>query len=165
MKGESGMLERILMALFILIIIIFAVFFLFGVEFSRFRVEDVVEQENSLIFSANALLKSDILTKDDNVFDDSKLIGFSGTDGCKDFQDLVGKDEICLIVERVKLFSSEDEIECLNLDDDCNKWVVCESTCREMTDKPYRTVRTPVNIYRKLDEETQLGMMSLREKI
>ena len=164
MKGDWGMFEQILVALFILIIIILAVFFLFGVEFNRSRGESSLDKQKEVIFSSKLLLQSNIFTKEDNVLDDSKLDSFLDSQGCKDFQKLIGQKDVCLEIKRAKLFSGEDEIDCQSLEDtECNRWVLCERVCLEQGN--FISARSPVNIYRTLEGETQLGILTLTKKV
>lgn len=152
-RGQSGLMEYMVMTIMILFVVVIGFFFLFGFESGKLEGDKSRNRFDSALSIAGILARSDILAKRGLVFDDSKLI----VADCETIKTLV-KTNACVSVEKV-LFSGESKTACsLSNYPECNSWVLCKDLC---TGKTVGTL-LPVNIYRKFSGKTEIGIISVR---
>lgn len=148
------MMEYIILALFMLVIVIAIVFFLFGWEFGSLRREGLDQAYAKSLLMINIFTHSEFFTEKDNMLDDSKLMVAK----CGDIERIFG-EKLCINITTV-LFVG-DEVKPCTLSDypNCNHWVICEDLCGQENLLGYDV---PVNIYRRVSGETELGILDLR---
>ena len=167
-KGQFGMMEHLLMAVVLLMVIVAALFFFFGFQSTRSKGVDLRESMGKALLTTNLLSKADMLTREDGVFDDSKLAVFLDKDGCEEIKRIAGR--ACLKIETVRPEIGDEEIlECeynnLNYDvseeEQCYKWTICGDVCTELKGKKSRGFSIPVNIFRKIENKVELGVLTV----
>ena len=162
MKAQGGMLEDILMAVFILLIIVIAVFFVFSFEFGGAKSQQSGDKLRDTIFTADFLMQSPLIAKEDRVLDDLKISNFVSDKGCEDIKKILDKKKICIQIEKI-LVTGEKDLQCIEgrFDKKCTKWEICETDCLEL-EKDSRLVETPVNIHRTIQNKNELGLMRIK---
>ncbi len=166
LKAQFGIMEHLLMAVLILMIVVAALFFLIGFQSARSKGTELREDVNRIITASNIIAKSSILTKGDFVFDDSKLAGFSGAyqkEGCEQVKRLIG--EACITIDKTLLTGEKNECDPVNFAErgtECNSWTICGEVCLQLESKSSRGISLPINIFRKLENRMDLGLMVVR---
>ena len=162
MKAQGGMLEDILMAVFILLIIVIAVFFVFGFSFGNSKTQDSAEKLKNTILTADFLMQSPLLIKDDGIFEDTKISSFISDKGCEDIKKILNKEKICVQIEKI-LVTGEKGLQCVDgsFDKKCTKWEICETDCLEL-EKDSRKIESPINIHRTIQNKNELGLMTVK---
>ena len=164
LKGQFGMMEHLLMAVILLMVVVAAMFFFFGFQSTKSKSLAFREDIDRIILAEGILLKSDALTREDGVFDDSKLVGFVKTDGCSAIKNITG--EACIKVNEV-LIGGEDENQCgpENFEQTgksaCNIWTICADICEKLKTKNSKGLSIPMNIFRKLENKVDLGILTV----
>ena len=168
MKGQFGVMEHLLMAVLLLMVIVAGLFFFFSFQATKSRGLALQDDIHKILLTSNILARSASLTKEELIFDDSKLVGFSGAyekEGCEQAKKLAGN--ACVTIEKVLI--AEDKKDCDPTaftdagKDECNSWTLCKEICVgiEKTGKS-KGLSIPVNIYRALEKRVDLGVMTVR---
>lgn len=157
MSGQLDMMEYLIMALFMLVVVTAIVFFLFGWEFGASRRAELDRANLQSLFMINIFTHSGFFTKSDSMLDDSKLMVAK----CEDMEAIFGR-KLCINITSA-LFVGEEETTCtLSNYPNCNQWVICPDLCSR---KDLTGYDVPVNIYRRVDGKTGLGILDLRMEI
>ncbi len=158
LKGQFGIMEYILLSVFLIVILIFGIFMLSGFEQLKTRGSDSKDAASGNLLSMNIITHSDLFTKKDGQLDDSKLQGFV-ENSCEDFEKTVGQ-QACVEIEAL-LPSAREDNEC-NAGNypECNKWVICDEVCTSKGG--FRIFTLPVNIYRKIQDRVDLGILTFK---
>ncbi len=160
-KGQGAMLDDILMAVFILIIIVMAVFFVFGLQLGSSKTEQTIERVKETIFTTDYFMQSPLLSKEPRVLDDSKLANFISDKGCEDLKKIIGKQKMCIQVEKI-LLSGEKEYQCIEGQfSECTKWEMCSNDCVDLEGKS-TIIESPVNIHRATKNKNELGLIRVK---
>ncbi|HLD41429.1 MAG TPA: hypothetical protein VJB06_00185 [archaeon] len=166
-KGQFGLMEHLLMAVILLMVIVGALFFFLGFQSTKGQAEGFKDDIHKIILSSNILAQSEMLTKEDQMFDDSKLVGFTGgyeKDGCEEIKKLVG--EACITIDKVLISEERDDCDPVNFDqrgrDSCNSWTLCKETCFKLQSGKSKGLALPVNVYRSLDKKVELAVMTVK---
>lgn len=147
-------MEYLLLSFFILMVILVMILFLTGWFFSQQGLEQQnIEKERALTM-LERLTNSPLFVKENSVFDDSKLIAIQSlgeTSACRDFQDLFGSGWFMELEVLSRPGGDCDWSSYLN----CGHWkLVCgRAGARNIS------YDLPVNIYRKVEDRTDLGSL------
>ena len=166
-KGQFGMMEHLLMSVIILMVVVAALFFFFGFQTTKTRGEAFKEDINKILLTANLLSKSAVLTKEDLVFDDSKLVSFTGgneKEGCEEIKKITGP--ACVTIEKVLVSGEKNDCEPVNFAEtgknECNSWTLCNEICFQLQTKQSKGLSIPVNVFRKLGNRVDLGVLTVK---
>ncbi len=167
LKGQFGMMEHLLMSVIILMIIVASMFFFFGFQSTRKQADAFKGDIHNILLAANVLGKSPLLTKESLMFDDSKLAGFTGAyekEGCDQVKKLVG--DACVTIDKALVLGGKNDCDPLNFGqagkDECNSWTLCKETCFKIQNGKNKGLSIPVNIYRKIPDRVDLGVLTVR---
>ncbi len=152
--GQFGMLEYIILALFMVVIVMAIVFFLFGWEFGAAQREGLDQAYGKSLSLINLFMHSDFFTEKDNMLDDSKLM----VSKCDDIEAIFG-EKLCINITSVLFVGDEVKPCTISNYPGCNHWVICQDFCSQGNLLGYDV---PVNIYRRVSGETELGVLDLR---
>ena len=152
-KGQFGMLEYIILALFMVVIVMAIVFFLFGWEFGVAQREGLDQLYAKSLSMISFFSHSDFFTEKDNMLDDSKLMVAK----CEDIEAIFGQ-KLCINITSVLFVGDEVKTCSLASYPDCNHWTICQELCGENL----LGYDVPVNIYRRVSGTTELGILDLR---
>lgn len=151
--GQMGLMEYLLMAVFMLMLIIFIIFFFFGWEFGVMRSEKTAETYDRALYSLKVFTNSKFFTKKNLMLDDSKLTMME----CGDIEKIIG-EKACVEAGTVLLIGQE-KVECTLANyPDCNSWVICRDFCS----RDLLGYDIPVNIYRSMDSKVELGILTIK---
>ena len=157
LKGQFGIMEYILLSVFLIAILVIGIFMLSGFENLKGRGETTKELVNKQLISLSILSHSDIFAEA-NRLDDSKLQASIDEEGCRGLEKLIGQ-QACLEVEAL-LPSAKEDNECNPASyPDCNKWTICKEICAA---KGFKIYTMPVNIHRKIQNRVDLGVITLK---
>ncbi len=154
LSGQFGMMEYIIFALFMLIIVVAIVFFLFGWEFGAAQREGLDQAYSKSLSLISRFTHSGFFTEKDNMLDDSKLM----VTKCEDIEAVFG-EKLCINITSVLFVGDESRSCSLSSYPNCNQWVICGDFCGQGNLLGYDV---PVNIYRRVDGTTELGILDLR---
>ena len=167
LKGQFGMMEHLLMAVILLMVIVAAMFFFFGFQSTKSKGAAFKDDISKILLTTNLLSKSPFLVKEDGIFDDSKLVGFTGAyarQGCEEVSNITGP--ACITVERVLAAGDKNECDPVNFQERgknaCNVWTICNEVCLQLQNKQSRGLSIPVNIFRKLENRVDLGVLTVK---
>lgn len=162
MKGQSSIMEYLLMSFFTLMVIIVLIFFLMWFQFNQYSMEQQkinLEKSDVLI---NRLVSSPLFVKENSVFDDARLmaIGSLGTGLCHDLERLFGSNwflEIDILNPRPGCGGecTASSYPC------CGYWEICPPpyTDAELEGMEMNRRVLPVNVYRKAEDRTDLAVL------
>jgi hypothetical protein len=159
-KGQQEMTEYLVMSVVMLFTILLIVFFIFGWSFGEAEKKQKKESFDKALFTVNSFLHSECFTKDGKpaLLDDSKLLVYTGEDGCADLAKVIGV-HACVNVSRVS-FTGEAAAKCTAATyPECSSWVLCESVCKN---RGLIGFDIPVNVYRKFGNVVELAMLDVR---
>lgn len=168
LSGQFGVMEHLLMAVLIMMVVVAGLFFFFSFQQARSKGLAFQDDIHKILLSSGALERLNSLTKEDLVFDDSKLAAFTGAyekEGCGEIKKLAGVS--CVTIEKVLI--AEDKKDCDPVTfadrgrDECNSWTLCQQVCAEIqkTGKS-KGLSIPVNVYRSLEKRVDLAVMTVR---
>jgi hypothetical protein len=146
MKGQTGMMEYILMVFFIMVIIVVLIIFLSGWQVTQLQLEKSKGSFDRALSVTKMALDSPYLVKEDSMFDDTKLASALRPGMCEEMEKVFGQNwflEVCT----GECMGCEGECvvcEANAYDPDCNYWSLCKSEGR------YDAYVLPVNVYRKM---------------
>ena len=156
-KGQSSIMEYLLMSFFMLLVIVVLIFFLGWWQFTQFHMEGQKSEFQRADSLVNRLISSPVLVRENSVFDDSSLTALKslGTAGCREMDRLFGRGwsmEIEIIDPDPGCSGECDELSypC------CGYWSICppESEPESMMIRVL-----PVNVYRRPDGRTDLAVL------
>ena len=157
LSGQFGMMEYIILALFMMVVVIAIVFFLFGWEFGASRRAGLDQAYSESLFMINLFIHSGFFTEKDNMLDDSKLMVMK----CEDIQRIFGR-ELCINITTALVVGEERKPCTLSNYPNCNQWVICRELCEAGSLIGYDE---PVNIYRRISGKTELGILDMRMEV
>ncbi len=154
MKAQQGILEYVMLTLFVVIVIIALLFFLSWWQASQLGLEkrsNAVQRTYSVL---GQFINDPVLVKSSSVLDDSKLTALQSMD-CDDMEKVFGSGWYA----NVTLFEGDARMECKTNYPNCNYWEFCPrnygSRCSRIS------YAIPVNIYRKMKESTGVGILEV----
>lgn len=149
LTGQMGIMEYMMMTLFVMVIIVMLVFFFSGWQISQVQVQESKAKSERVLSAMKNVLYSPLLAREDSMFDDAKLSALQSR--CGKLQDFFGAD---LFIE-VTVFQGQGEIPCdpYRYDINCNYWSICKR------DAPHSALVMPVNVYRNMGNVLSSGML------
>ena len=157
MRGQTSIMEYLLMSFFMLLVIFVLIFFLFWWQATQLNMEQntiKIEQTDVLM---NRITSSPIFVSEDSVLDDSKLMALMslGRETCNDMERLFGERwfiEVEAINTRPGCAGECDasSYPC------CGYWEICPPES-EPVEVSMRVL--PVNVYRKAEDRTDLAVI------
>ncbi len=158
LKAQFGIMEYILLSVFLIAILLIGIFLLSGFEQVKSRGETTKEFTTKQLLSMNIITHSSLFAKEEYL-DDTKLETLAETESCSDLQKLTGQ-QACIEVEAL-LPSAREERECgLGTYPNCNKWILCKDVCASKGG--FRILTLPVNIHRKIQDRVDLGVLTYK---
>jgi hypothetical protein len=157
-KAQTSMMEYLLLSFFILMVIIAMIFFLTFFQLSQLEMEKQSMNDQRLDSLLKRFMNSPVFVKQNSVFDDSKLMAIwslqkSGI--CNDLSGLFG-DDWFIELEVLNQHPGENIGECNAMNyPDCGYWSICAHPGISISKV------IPVNIYRKAQERTDLGLLKV----
>jgi len=159
-KGQSSIMEYLLLSLFILMVIIALIFFLTFWQTSTWSMEKQNLKTQRLDTLLNRFINSPLFVRENSVFDDSKLMAIRSLEtrgACEDLEGLFGSDwfiEIEVLTPRTGCTgpceSAVMHYPC------CGSWEICGQGSR-----PNTTRALPVNVYRKAEGRNDLAVLTV----
>jgi hypothetical protein len=153
-KAQTSIMEYLLLSFFILMVIIALIFFLSWWQASQFNLEQQGQIHQRVEVLLYRFINSPLFVKENSVFDDSKLLAIQSYSQniCKELTTLFGSDwflEIEVLNPRPGCAGPCDAVNypC------CGSWTICPQGKRNIT----RVL--PVNVYRKIEDRTDLGVL------
>jgi len=139
LKAQHEIMEYVILTLFIVIIIIGFVFFLSGWNITQLQLDKEKARQDRALFIMKYFLSSPLFTKENSVFDDTKLDAFrSLPNECTELGKIIGENWFA-------------EIETFN----GAKWEMCTQN------KNYSAYIVPANVYRKFTDKAELGTLKV----
>lgn len=165
LKGQFGIMEHLLMAVLILMVVVAALFFFIGFESTKSKGASFKEDIHKILLASSLVAKASFLTKEEFIFDDSKLVTFTGPydkEGCEQIKKLVG--DACVTIDKIILGEEKNDCDPLNFGQEkgCNSWTFCREICFSIQSKKNRGLSIPVNIFRSIENRVDLGLMTVR---
>jgi hypothetical protein len=150
-KGQAHIMEYILVGFFILIVIFLIVFFLMGWQIGTTKSRQSLLREQKASFLLKAFSNSPYLNKEGfsegGMLEDSKLTVLE----CSDLEGLFGED----VFAEVRVLDSVAECTQESYPG-CGVWTFCKGEERN-----FIAYDTPVNIYRTLTRDVEIGILTV----
>ncbi|NIO22562.1 MAG: hypothetical protein GTN38_00860 [Candidatus Aenigmarchaeota archaeon] len=150
-KGQMHLMEYVLLAFFILMVIFLIIFFLMGWNIGTTSSRQHALQQQRATFLLKTFSNSPYLNKEGfkegGMLEDSKLTVLE----CSDLEELVGRG----IFAEVKIIDSITECEQENYPR-CGVWKFCSPGNKQFT-----AYDTPVNVYRTLTRDVEIGILTV----
>jgi hypothetical protein len=163
-KGQSNIMEYLILTIFIMFIIIVLVFFLSGWQYSQFRSREYRDETQRVVLLMDYFTNSPYFIKEKSMFDDSKLWAIMDTDdSCEYLEEIFGQNwfaEIEVIDESGIRKECDPDSPSTYLD--CNYWSFCLSSD---PDEKFMSYVIPVNVYRKYYQSTEHPEMKERTDV
>jgi len=152
-KGQSEIMEYILMVVFIVAAIIAIILFLTWWNIQQFQMDAFKNKQDRIVGVGQYLMGDYIFTNGDSVFDDAKLTAINASMTCEELQAIIGQN----VYVRIEAFDMPGDKPCRWNDyPDCNVWSICS---QKQNAKDVLGQNFPVNVYRKVSDKTALGML------
>lgn len=150
-KSQSELMEYVFLTFFVVVLIFGIIFFLTYWQTSQYKIEISKEEKNKVLSIGEHFMYFPFLTKEKFMFDDSKLTGVLVALKCKDLERFFGTNWYVSI----KIFDGKEKKLCTWSNyPDCNYWEFCKKE-----NKPAKAYNFPVNIYRKIENRVDMGVM------
>jgi len=152
-KGQSEIMEYILMVVFIVAAIIAIIIFLTWWNLQQFQMDAFKNRQDRIVGIGQYMMGDYMFTNGDSVFDDAKLTAINASMNCDDLQKILGTNWYV----KIKALDMGGEKPCKWNDyPDCNVWSIC--TYKENAKDRFGQ-NFPVNVYRKVWDKTALGVL------
>jgi len=144
MKGQSQMLEYVLLMVFVVAVILMLMLFLTWWQLSQLKVEESKGQQGKALSMLNLMLDSPYLAKENSMLDDGKLTVLSSIiDGCDELKKVYGEGWHA----EVMLLDGKPRSKCTQASyPECNYWSICPE--QQSEGRISRVI--PVNVYRNI---------------
>jgi len=152
-KGQSELMEYVLMVVFIVAAIIAIIFFLTWWNVQQFQMDAFKNRQDRVVGIAQYMMGDYMFTNGDSVFDDAKLTAINASVTCEEMQKILGTG----FYVKIKSLDMNGEKPCKwNEYPDCNAWSICgyKANARDRFGQNF-----PVNVYRKVSDKTALGVL------
>ena len=160
LKGQTSMMEYLLMSFFVLVVIVVLILFLSWWNLSNLEMEQVEAEFERVDTLVERVSDSPLFVKENSVFDDSKLLAIQslGVDACTDLEEIFGPTwslEIESLTPRPGCAGPCDVLSypC------CGSWLICP-----LNNILNKTRVLPVNVYRFAEDRTDLAIMKIGVK-
>ncbi len=153
MKAQQNIMEYVVLMFFIFVILAVIMFFLYGWQISQSQLSSAKESIERGVELSETIMNSPYFIKGSEMamLDDARLTAMNETDGiCDKLINIFGPDWSL----EVQILGENEKIECTQERyPDCNAWTICKQ------DREGATYVLPVNIYRKTEKRTDIGVM------
>jgi hypothetical protein len=152
-KGQSQMLEYVLLMVFIVGVVLALIFFLTWWQLSQLSIEKSETQQDRLLSLVKQFLDSPYMTKESSMFDDGKLTALVMMDNnidmsCERLQAIYGDDWYAEIRLKDGLpLKKCDQMSFPDGSSHCNYWTLCQQQAGPKTRISHVI---PVNVYRNI---------------
>ena len=154
-KGQSEIMEYMLMVVFIVAAIIGIILFLTWWSGQQMEVESFKNKQDRVTSIAKSMMVESMLVDSQSIFDDAKLTSVNAVSGCDNLQDMYGKSWYAVI----RSLDMPGEINCSwGGYPDCNTWRVCNYPSQK---KSLLVQKFPVNVYRKLSDRVSFAILEV----
>lgn len=154
LKGQSEMMEYILMVVFLVAAIIAIILFLSWWNIQQLQMEGFKSRQDRVVSIAEYMMNDYMLANGDSVFDDAKLTSVNAAGiKCEDLQKIYGTGWYV----KIKSLDMEGEKKCdWSGYPGCNVWTFCNYQERPESRSAYNF---PVNVYRKVSDKVALAVL------
>jgi hypothetical protein len=152
-KGQSEIMEYILMVVFIVAAILAIIFFLTWWNVQQFQMDAFKNRQDRVVGIGQYMMGDYMFTNGDSVFDDAKLTAINASMSCDDLQKILGTNWYV----KIKALDMGGEKPCKWNDyPDCNVWSMCGymENAKELFGQNF-----PVTVYRKVSDKTALAVL------
>jgi hypothetical protein len=155
-KGQSGIMEYLLLSFFVVFAILIVIFFLTWWQVSQLDLEKQTIKSNRAVSLLEKSASSQLMVARDSVFDDSKLMALQslGARGCSLLHGQLGQEWFIAVQVLNPRPGCESGCDASSYPC-CARWEICG------TGKPNITRVLPVNVFRKAEERTDLGLLTV----
>ncbi|HJW96723.1 MAG TPA: hypothetical protein VJ485_01000 [archaeon] len=155
LKGQSEMMEHILMVVFIVAAILALILFLTWWNVQQLNMEASRNRQDRILDLAQHMMGDYLLVNENYMLDDAKLTSVNAVSGCEKLERLFGTDWYA----RVRALDMEDEIPCTwNNYPDCNSWTICSYPEER---RNVLVQKFPANVYRKVSDKVALAVLEV----
>lgn len=149
LAGQMGIMEYMMMTLFVMVIIVMLVFFFSGWQISQVQMQESRAKSDLVLSGLKNVMYSPLLVRESGMFDDAKLSALQAR--CDKVKAAFGAD----IYIEVSVLDGRGDIPCdpYRYDINCNYWSVC------MEDRPHSALVMPVNVYRNMGNVLSSGVL------
>jgi hypothetical protein len=151
-KGQSEIMEYMIMVLLIVGAIIGIMLFLAWWGGQQVKAEGFSNQQDRIVSIAQVLMADYMFVDGDSMFSDAKLTALNSTISCEELQDVLGAGWYIT----VKALDMPGNVPCSwNGYPDCNYWAICPYKKEHMGQK------FPVNVHRIVSDTVALGVLEV----
>lgn len=154
LKGQSEMMEYILMVVFLVAAIIAMMLFLSWWNIQQLQMEGSKDLDRRAVSIAEYMMNDYMLTNGDSMFDDAKLTSVAAAGiRCEDLERIYGTGWYV----KIKSLDMGGEKKCdWNSYPGCNTWTFCSYQGHPESRSAYNF---PVNVYRKVSDKASLAVL------
>ncbi len=153
-KGQSEIMEYIVMVVLIVAAIIAIILFLSWWSIMQIEMQGSKNQNDKIVSLGQMIMGDYMLINEQAMLDDAKLTSLvsMSSEGCERLQALLGANWYA----KIKSLDMEGDIPCTwGNYPDCNSWTICEYK------EPHIAQVFPVNVYRKLSDKAALAVLEV----
>jgi hypothetical protein len=157
MKVQASIMEYILMTFFLLVVIVAMVLFMGWWNVTQLNIDQNKLTDSRALLLIQDLSSSEYIAAENSVLDDSKLTALKmmqakGTDLCREFEPLFGREWFF----EVRILDGNPSEECtFPKHPNCNTWTFCRSD----QDRPVTIYNIPVNVHRKISGTNEIALL------
>jgi hypothetical protein len=155
-KAQASIMEYLLLSFFILLVIIALIFFLSWWQASQFNIEQHKQKSQRVMALTERFINSPLFVRENSVFDDTKLLAVQSfrAEACQELESLFGGEwflEVEVLNPRPGCAGPCDasSYPC------CGSWTICPQRGINIT------MVLPVNVYRRVEDRTDLGLLKV----
>jgi nitrogen fixation-related uncharacterized protein len=152
-KGQSEIMEYILVVVFIVAAIMAIIFFLAWWNVQQFQMDQFKNQQDRIVGIGQYMMADYMFTNGDSMFDDAKLTSINASVTCEELQRILGSNWYV----KITALDMEGERPCRWNDyPDCNVWSMCGylSNAKSSLGQNF-----PINVYRKSSDKVALAIL------
>ena len=148
-KSQSNLMEYLLLIFFVVFIIVALILFITWWQVTQLGMKKSQEIEDRALSLTKEILINGFFVKEESVFDDGKLTAANTTIKCEELKHILGEGWF------MKIKTLDENVIPCNEDNypDCNYWEFC------VQDNPASIYAIPVNIYRRVQDRYDLGVL------
>ena len=156
-KGQSEIMEHMLMVVFIVAAILALILFLTWWNVQQLKMEATRNTQDRILELAQHITGDYLFANENYMLDDAKLTSINAILGCEKLEELFGTNWYA----RVRTLDMEDEVTCnWNNYPDCSSWTICSYKERREGVK-FPNQKFPVNVYRKVSDKVALAVLEV----
>lgn len=152
-KGQSEIMEYLLMVVFIVAVVIGIIIFLTWWNVTQLEMEGSKNRQDRVLAIGQHMMADYMFINKESMLDDAKLTSINAAQACDKLEEIFGTNWYA----KIKSLDMEGEITCTWNDyPNCNVWNICNY-------KEHPNSRSaqnfPVNVYRKVSDKTALAVL------